>query len=80
MEKYWGFGIGTMLLDTLIEWARAEDITKVELKVRVDNQRAISLYHKLGFVDEGHLKNAMKVGKVYYDELCMGLDLMDVVD
>jgi len=57
-----GQGIGSALLGHLLEWAQ-RDIrpTKVELRVRSTNTRAIALYRKLGFVDEGRFRRRLRL-------------------
>jgi RimJ/RimL family protein N-acetyltransferase len=51
-----GKGIGSALLQACIDWARAEKIHKIELRVWPHNTPAIALYEKFGFVKEGDLK------------------------
>ena len=75
-RRYWGQGIGSLMLDTLITWARATRIiTKIDLRVRADNQRAIRLYQRKGFRLEGTLRREMRVGEEYFDNHCLGLEL-----
>jgi RimJ/RimL family protein N-acetyltransferase len=75
-KKYWGFGIGSLLLDTLLEWAKSNQfIKKINLRVRTDNQRAIKLYEKRGFVKEGTLRKEIFLNDKYYDLLWMGREL-----
>ena len=72
----WGNGIGSILLDTLIEWARYGGlIKKINLQVLTHNERAISLYRRRGFVLEGTITKDLCVDGVYYDSHCMGLEL-----
>ncbi|MCK3941934.1 GNAT family N-acetyltransferase [Streptococcus suis] len=53
-KDYWGHGLGTILLDEVIEWAQEMEILKrLELTVQVRNQAAVHLYQKMGFVIEG---------------------------
>lgn len=60
-------GIGAALLQRLIDWAKqSETIEKIELNVRASNSRAIALYKKMGFVEEGRLKNRIKVDANHY--------------
>lgn len=75
-KPYWGLGIGSIMLDTLLTWAGAtQTITKVDLRVRVDNQRAIRLYESRGFVREGTLRKEIYLDGQYYDLYFMGLEL-----
>lgn len=69
-------GIGRKLIEQLIERAKnTAVIEKIELNVRCSNEPAISLYKKLGFQEEGRLKNRLKVKDGYIDDLIMGLVL-----
>ncbi|HFI0230752.1 TPA: N-acetyltransferase family protein [Streptococcus suis] len=53
-KDYWGHGLGTILLDEVIEWAQEMEILKrLELTVQVRNQAAVHLYQKMGFMIEG---------------------------
>lgn len=67
-------GIGKLLMEKIIAWAKSSNhIEKIELSVRATNAAAIALYRKMGFVDEGLLKRHVKAGKIYFDDLLMGL-------
>lgn len=48
-----GRGIGTEMLECLLEEGKARGIREFTLEVRVSNQAAIHLYEKLGFASEG---------------------------
>ena len=75
-RAFWGVGIGSMMLDALIDWARTGGvIKKINLKVRVDNAKALKLYFQKGFVVEGHQKKENFVDGVYKDLFHMGLIL-----
>ncbi len=75
-KRYWGLGIGSLMLDVLIDWAKAgRDIRKLNLRVRSDNARAIRLYEKKGFKLEGTIRREMFLAGSYYDNHCMGLEL-----
>lgn len=69
---YQGMGVGRQLLETLLEvadnWVM---LTRVELTVFTDNDRAIALYRKLGFVEEGLKRFAVKRAGKYADEYIM---------
>lgn len=51
--EYRRSGVGSMLLEVLIEKAMSEGITKLTLEVRRSNFTARSLYKKFGFEDCG---------------------------
>ncbi len=49
LKDYWGLGIGTAMFKEMIDKARQEKLEQLELEVIEGNQRAIGLYHKMGF-------------------------------
>jgi RimJ/RimL family protein N-acetyltransferase len=73
LKDYWGMGIGEELIRYLINWSRDSGIRKINLRVRQDNLKAISLYKKLGFTEEGIVKRDSLIGGKFYDSLLMGL-------
>ncbi|MFC1975012.1 GNAT family N-acetyltransferase [Chloroflexota bacterium] len=75
-KQYWGLGIGALMLDRLIEWARdTQIVTKINLRVRTDNQRAILLYEGKGFIKEGTIRKEIRLAGQYFDHYWMGLEL-----
>jgi len=75
-RQCWGLGIGSLMLDTLIDWAKDSGIIKkINLRVRTDHQRAIVLYEGKGFVREGTIRKEMFLDGKYYDQHWMGLEL-----
>lgn len=52
-EEYRGKGLGARLMTALLEEGKNCGIKEFTLEVRVSNQRAIRLYERLGFVQEG---------------------------
>ena len=75
-KSCWGLGMGSRLVDALIEWASANPLlTKINLRVREDNTRAIRLYERKGFVKEGTLRREIRVKNQYFSLLWMGLEL-----
>ncbi|MDM5188198.1 GNAT family protein [Bacillus sp. DX4.1] len=73
-EKHCGFGLGKILMNELIEWAQANGTTKkITLVTREDNTRAIELYKKVGFEEEGLLKEDTYINGIFYSTLIMSL-------
>jgi ribosomal protein S18 acetylase RimI-like enzyme len=72
-NNYRGLGIGKMLLQVLLEWAEKNPlIEKVSLGVFSTNHRAISLYQKMGFIEEGRKINEFKFeDNEYVDDILM---------
>lgn len=56
-QNYWGLGIGRALTDACVECARNAGYTQLELEAVADNERAIALYKKAGFVEYGRNPN-----------------------
>ena len=53
-KRYWNNGLGSLLLEEVIEWAQASGILRrLQLTVQTRNQAAVHLYQKHGFVIEG---------------------------
>ena len=75
-KAFWGRGIGALLLDHLVAWARENPVLrKLDLRVRSDNANAIALYRKRGFSEEGLLRRQLRVKGIDHDVLAMGLDV-----
>lgn len=74
LKEYWGNGIGEELVKYLINWSKNSGmIRKINLRVRTDNTRGVSLYKKLGFLEEGIIKRDFLINGEFYDSLLMGL-------
>jgi RimJ/RimL family protein N-acetyltransferase len=73
LEPYRGQGLGERLLQACLVKAQAKGMTRIELQVRSDNERAIRLYERMGFAREGTLRRAMRFDGAYYDALQMSL-------
>lgn len=71
----WNKGVGSLLMEKLIEYARNNEIEVINLEVRNDNKRAIHLYEKFGFRIIGTLPAYFKIGREYVDFILMFLDL-----
>jgi RimJ/RimL family protein N-acetyltransferase len=66
-----GKGVGSGLLDALDQWAAAHGVRRLELTVRVDNERARSLYERAGYEAEGTRYGSLLVRDQLIDELAM---------
>ena len=70
-NTYQNKGIGSLLMDKLINLSESLNIIRLELCVFRDNYKAINLYKKFGFKEEGiKIKSALKNGE-YADEIIM---------
>lgn len=73
LKNYWGNKIGEKLIDYAIDYCKSNCIKKIELTVRIDNERALKLYKKFGFEIEGEIKNFIYLNGNYYNCYYMGL-------
>lgn len=53
LKEYWGLGIGKALLISCIECAKTEGYSQLELNVVAENERAVSMYERAGFLECG---------------------------
>lgn len=54
-ERARGRRFGTLLLDEAIRYCRRQDVIELHVWTEADNERALGLYKKLGFVDRGRI-------------------------
>lgn len=70
----WGKSLGTDACALLVEFGfRHLNLGRIWLRVFAPNTRALRLYQKLGFVEEGRLRKAWHIGGVTDDVIVMGL-------
>ena len=74
LREYWGRGIGTRLMEMMIDFSKKSGIEILYLEVRSDNHRAVSLYEKFGFERLGTYKNFFKIQNMYFDADLMTLN------
>ena len=73
LKEFWGNQIASQMINDFIIWAKNNDkITKIDLRVREDNKKAINLYKKIGFEVEGLIKRAVLINHQYYNLHLMG--------
>ena len=53
LKEYWGLGIGRALTEACIKCAKEAGYAQLELSVVAENESAIALYQKEGFVEYG---------------------------
>lgn len=71
-KEYRGQKIGSRLLDYAIRWACSHGYEKLCLSVFSTNEKAIHLYKKFGFEEEGVRKRQFIIEGIYVDEIMMG--------
>ncbi len=74
LDRYRGRGIGTRLMERGVAWAREAGAHKIALEVWPHNERAIRLYQKVGFREEGYLhRHYRRRNGELWDAVVMGL-------
>ena len=69
-KEFRGKGIGSKLISAGENWCRSKSIHRLELEVLEDNP-AITFYHKLGFEKDGSKRDAIKVNGAFKDMIIM---------
>jgi RimJ/RimL family protein N-acetyltransferase len=73
-KKHTGLGLGKILMNDLIGWAKQNGVTKkISLVTNENNTVAIELYKKLGFEVEGLLKKDNFINGNFNNTIIMGL-------
>ena len=70
-QAFSGKTVGTSLMNKAESWAQEVGITRIELTVVEENERAISLYKKLGYKIEGTRTKSLLIHDQYVNELYM---------
>src|SRR5262249_54301602 len=68
VQAQWRGGIGRALLEAIENWALSHGVHRLELTVRMDNQRALHLYEKMGFIQEGTKRDSLEIEGRFVDE------------
>jgi len=74
-RELWGKGIGSRLIELLIDFARESGIEILYLEARSDNERALKLYRKFGFSSIGTYKKFFKINNKYHDAELMTVEI-----
>ena len=53
IAEYWGYGIGSLLMETMLDFAQEVGLRVLHLEVIADNLPAIGLYKKFDFQERG---------------------------
>ena len=76
LKEWRNSGLGTELLLSIIEWAVQNPILElIWLQVYTENELALNLYRKMGFEENGIIKNFFKQNGKYFDNLTMSLNV-----
>jgi RimJ/RimL family protein N-acetyltransferase len=68
-------GVGRALLGAAVEWAREQDVRKLELHVFPHNEAAIALYEQFGFEREGYRRRHYRRGDEFVDAILMAYEV-----
>jgi putative acetyltransferase len=71
--EYFGKGCGKKMMLEIIDFCKNKSVSRIELSVDTNNEKAIKLYESVGFLKEGILKNYtfLKSKNKYIDEQIM---------
>lgn len=73
-KKHWGKGYGTEALSILLQYAFLElNLHRISLRVFSINEKAIHIYSKLGFVNEGVSRQSLYRNGKWHDIIHMGI-------
>lgn len=65
IKEYWNQGIGSQLMEKILEFAKENSFEIIDLQVRSDNLRAIHLYERYGFKKMGTHPAFFKINQEY---------------
>jgi RimJ/RimL family protein N-acetyltransferase len=73
-KPFWGKGHGQDAVRTLVDYGfRHLNLAKISLRVLADDERAVGAYRKVGFVEEGRLRDHAWYDGARHDELVMSM-------
>ena len=73
-KTYWGKGYGLAAMGEMLHWGFEElGLNKIWLRVEIDNEQAIKSYRKMGYVEEGILRQDRWRNGEFVDRLRMSI-------
>ena len=76
LKEWRNSGLGTIFLKSTIEWARGNPTLElIWLQVYTENELGLNLYRKMGFEENGIIKNYFKHASKYFDKLTMTINV-----
>ena len=57
LKQFHGAGLGQDLMRSLLDWAKLNGLSKVWLDVQIDNDIAVHIYQKYGFLSVDEKEN-----------------------
>jgi RimJ/RimL family protein N-acetyltransferase len=76
LEEWRNSGLGTLLMENAIAWSKQNALLELLwLQVYTTNNVALHLYKKMGFFENGTIKNYFKHETDYFDVMTMSLEV-----
>ncbi|MGE7110035.1 GNAT family N-acetyltransferase [Lysinibacillus sp. NPDC047702] len=73
-KNYWGKGFGLAAMEEMLLWGFNElGLNKIWLRVEVDNEKAIKSYKRMGYAEEGILRQDRLRNGEFIDRLRMSI-------
>jgi RimJ/RimL family protein N-acetyltransferase len=73
-KSYWGKGYGLSAMNEMLQWGFKQlGLNKIWLRVEIDNEKAIKSYKKMGYVEEGILRQDRLRNGEFVDRLRMSI-------
>ena len=73
-KEYQSKGFGTEAMKVLLEFGfRTVNLNRIQLRVYEFNSRAINSYNKIGFIEEGRMREAFFINGEYHDVIFMSI-------
>lgn len=73
-KSYWGKGYGLSAMNEMLIWGFTQlELNKIWLRVEIDNEKAIKSYKKMGYVEEGILRQDRLRNGEFVDRLRMSI-------
>lgn len=73
-KSHMGKGVMTKATKAVVDFAFNElDLNRVEIRSAVDNLRSRAIPERLGFINEGRLREVEKINGEYYDHICYSM-------
>lgn len=73
-KNYWGKGYGLAAMKAMLQWGFKDlGLNKIWLRVEIDNEKAIKSYKRMGYVEEGILRQDRWRNGEFVDRLRMSI-------
>ncbi|MGP4061860.1 GNAT family N-acetyltransferase [Halobacillus sp. H74] len=73
-KDFWGDGYGTEAMSLLLEFGfEIMNLNRIGLDVFAYNKRGMQSYKKLGFIEEGRIREDLFYNGAYHDSILMGV-------